>query len=199
MEVAQKGIAISEEGIWDNKQAIYARMEELCDMARKENELNLIEEYYECEKKRKKLMARYREFVSEKFYQMKSKNGEVDVNFKMINEVSEVALNSDKRWKDLGFIYKKISEIEKELGKEMNARDRHEAKKILDRYTSRHAVLLHTRATRENVIANEIKIDFDYTTNKTQIDENERLIKTGLNNDKNETKQIGGSKIWYLF
>ena len=134
-------------------------------------------------------MARYREFVSEKFYQMKSKNGEVDVNFKMINEVSEVALNSDKRWKDLGFIYKKISEIEKELGKEMNARDRHEAKKILDRYTSRHAVLLHTRATRENVIANEIKIDFDYTTNKTQIDENERLIKTGLNNDKNKTKK----------
>ena len=63
-----------------------------------------------------------------------------------------------------GYIHNTINDIEVELKKEMNKRDRHEAKKIRDRYTARHAVLLHTRAEKEEVIANTIKIDFDYGT-----------------------------------
>ena len=145
-------------------------------------------------------MERYRELETDEFYANKNKKGETSIDFRMLNEASEVALKSDKRWKDLGFIYNKMHEIEKELKKEMNARDRRETKKILDRYASRHAVLLHTRASKEEVIVNEVKIDFDYNLDQDQTDESESLIKKSKENSqdsigkKNTQKCIKGDR-----
>lgn len=57
--------------IWNDKKAIYERMEEIRDMAKKEKELDLTEEYNESKKVTMKLMKRYRELESEDFYKKK--------------------------------------------------------------------------------------------------------------------------------
>ena len=57
--------------IWNDKKAIYERMEEIRDMAKKEKELDLTEEYNESKKVTMKLMKRYRELELEDFYKQK--------------------------------------------------------------------------------------------------------------------------------
>ena len=98
---------LSEAELWNDKNAIYTRMEELRSMTRNEKALNLMEECNESVNTTKRLMERYRQLETDKFYQNKSENGEVSVDCRMLNEANEVAINSDKRWRDLGFIYKK--------------------------------------------------------------------------------------------
>ena len=92
--------------IWNDKKAIYERMEEIRDMAKKEKELDLTEEYNESKKVTMKLMNRYRELESEDFYKQKGSEEKNEVNYRMLNEASEIALNSDKRWRDLGYPYR---------------------------------------------------------------------------------------------
>ena len=117
--------------IWNNKDKIYNRMKELSIMAENEKELNLEEEYNKSKNEITKLNERHQELQMEEHYKKKSENGDGTVNFQMINEASEVALKRDDRWKNLGYIHKKVREIKEELKKEMNARDHHEAKKYL--------------------------------------------------------------------
>ena len=136
MEEGNKNFAQREEEIWHDKKAIYERMEDLRDMARKEKALNLMDDYNKSVKTTKRLMNRYRELEENEFYKKKSKNGEIKVDVMMINEASEVTMKRDERWKYLGNTHKMINEIKKELKKEMNTRDRHQTIKILDRYTS---------------------------------------------------------------
>ena len=72
--------------IWNDKKAIYERMEEIRDMAKKEKELDLTEEYSESKKLTMKLMKRYRELELEDFYKQKGSEEKNEVNYRMLNE-----------------------------------------------------------------------------------------------------------------
>ena len=101
-------------------------MKEIDIKARREKEQKKYEEYKKSKNKIDKLNERYQELQMEEVYEEKKRNGEGNVNFRMINEASEVVLQSDKRWKDLGFIHRTKEEIKEELKKQMNSRDRRE-------------------------------------------------------------------------
>ena len=106
-------------------------MKEIDIKAKREKEQKKYEEYKKSKNKIDKLNERYQELQMEEVYEEKKRNGEGNVNFRMINEASEVVLQSDKRWKDLGFIHRTKEEIKEELKKQMNSRDRRETKKNL--------------------------------------------------------------------
>ena len=106
-------------------------MKEIDIKAKREKEQKKYEEYKKSKNKIEKLNERYQELQMEEVYEEKKRNGEGNVNFRMINEASEVVLQSDKRWKDLGFIHRTKEEIKEELKKQMNSRDRRETKKNL--------------------------------------------------------------------
>ena len=106
-------------------------MKEIDIKAKREKEQKKYEEYKKSKNKIDKLNERYQELQMEEVYEEKKRNGEGNVNFRMINEASEVVLQSDKRWKDLGFIHRTKEEIKEELKKQMNSRDRRETKKYL--------------------------------------------------------------------
>ena len=170
--------------IWNNKDKIYNRMKELSIMAENEKELNLEEEYNKSKNEITKLNERHQELQMEEHYEKKRReNGDGTVNFQMINEASEVALKRDDRWKNLGYIHKKVREIKEELKKEMNARDHHEAKKILDRYESRHAILLHMRAKKEDVITSTMEVDLSHDQ-REKVEEKDRLINVTSNSEE---------------
>ena len=101
-------------------------MKEIDIKAKREKEQKKYEEYKKSKNKIEKLNERYQELQMEEVYEEKKRNGEGNVNFRMINEASEVVLQSDKRWKDLGFIHRTKEEIKEELKKQMNSRDRRE-------------------------------------------------------------------------
>ena len=170
-------------------------MKEIDIKAKREKEQKKYEEYKKSKNKIEKLNERYQELQMEEVYEEKKRNGEGNVNFRMINEASEVVLQSDKRWKDLGFIHRTKEEIKEELKKQMNSRDRRETKKF-DRYEARHAILLHKRASTEEVIVNEIKVDLNHSQ-KEEVEEKDRLIKASSTSDgenefnyENVTKEI---------
>ena len=101
-------------------------MKEIDIKAKREKEQKKYEEYKKSKNKIEKLNERYQELQMEEVYEEKKRNGEGNVNFRMINEASEVVLQSDKRWKDLGFIHRTKEEIKEEPKKQMNSRDRRE-------------------------------------------------------------------------
>ena len=67
MNVDNKSGDLRMSELWNEKNAIYARMEELRDMAKKNKDLNLIDEYKVSVSTTEKLMERYRELETDEF------------------------------------------------------------------------------------------------------------------------------------